>query len=610
MVLAYSSPFAGRKSCRFLAREFVTFLRITVSVVFFLILLGKGLGYQAYAQSETIRFAVIGDYGKAGQPERDVSNLVKSWNPDLIITVGDNNYSVGSASTIDQNIGQYYHEFISPYVGSYGAGATVNRFFPTLGNHDWGNVYPNPAGAQPYLNYFSLPNNERYYDFVRGPVHFFALDSDPNEPDGVRSTSVQANWLQTTMAASSAPWKIVYLHHSPYSSGSHGSNVQLQWPFQAWGANAVMAGHDHDYERLSIDGFPYFVNGLGGASKYAFGTAVPGSQVRYNSDFGAMLVEASNESITFKFITRAGIVIDTYTATKTTITPDSLALNPTPVTGTQSSVATVTLAEPAPAGGVMVNFSSSSTAVATVPASAIVAEGTTAQSLIISTKAVAVPTQVDISATSGGVARTATLTVVPPVLAALGLSPLRITAPCKTATGKVTLNAKAPAGGVVINLSNTNAAVTVPTSVTIPAGATYKTFTVSAPSAVSVSESGSVTATPADPNFGTSSFSKVLTVLPVGVKTLALSPNPVTGTNIVNGTVTLVCPAPAGGVVVTLTSGAKAIANPTVSAITIPEGQTVGMFTITTAGVATTSYATITAKANGIAKSVKLTVSP
>src|SRR5712691_5964907 len=103
----------------------------------------------------TTRFAVIGDYGLAGTPESNVATLVKSWSPDVILTVGDNNYPTGAASTIDANIGRYYHDFISPYVGSYGAWAATNRLFPTLGRHDWGNTYPNPTGDQPYLNYFT-----------------------------------------------------------------------------------------------------------------------------------------------------------------------------------------------------------------------------------------------------------------------------------------------------------------------------------------------------------------------------------------------------------------------------------------------------------------------
>src|SRR2546426_179663 len=80
---------------------------------------------QVLAQSSSVRFAVIGDYGYAGQAELDVANLVRSWNPNFIITTGDNNYESGSASTIDQNIGQYYHSFIFPYVGKYGAGSST-----------------------------------------------------------------------------------------------------------------------------------------------------------------------------------------------------------------------------------------------------------------------------------------------------------------------------------------------------------------------------------------------------------------------------------------------------------------------------------------------------
>jgi hypothetical protein len=75
----------------------------------------------------------------------------------------------------------------------------------------------------------------------------------------------------------------------------------------------VLAGHDHTYERIVLGGFPYFVDGLGGASIYTFSTPVPGSQVRYNSDYGAMLVEASASHISFQFIARTRVVIDTYT---------------------------------------------------------------------------------------------------------------------------------------------------------------------------------------------------------------------------------------------------------------------------------------------------------
>ena len=76
-----------------------------------------------HAQSDRIVFAAIGDYGLAGQPLLDVSNLIKSWNPDFIVTLGDNNYPDGAAWSIDDNIGQYFHEYIFKYKGKYGEGS-------------------------------------------------------------------------------------------------------------------------------------------------------------------------------------------------------------------------------------------------------------------------------------------------------------------------------------------------------------------------------------------------------------------------------------------------------------------------------------------------------
>ena len=257
----------------------------------------------------SVTFAAIGDFGSNDANEQDVALLIKSWNPDFIITLGDNNYPDGEAATIDAAIGKYFHEYIHPYRGNYGAGSTTNRFWPSIGNRDWDNQ--NGAKLQPYLDYFTLPNNERYYDIVRGPVHLFAIDSDADEPDGITSTSVQAQWLRSKLAASTAPWKIVYFHHPPYSSRTSWTN--LQWPFAAWGADAVLSGHAHVYERVMKDGIPFITNGLGGDSTGSFNTAIAGSVVRFGDDYGAMRISANASALTFEFITRRGVVIDTFT---------------------------------------------------------------------------------------------------------------------------------------------------------------------------------------------------------------------------------------------------------------------------------------------------------
>jgi tartrate-resistant acid phosphatase type 5 len=251
------------------------------------------------------RFAAIGDYGYAGPTEQAVADLVKGWRPEFVVTLGDNNYPMGAAETIDFNIGLFYHDFIAPYVGRFGCGGARNRFFPALGNHDWYS-----SGARPYLDYFGLPGNERYYDVAWGDVHVFAIDSDPHEPDGVTAGSVQAKWLEATLAASKARWQIVYFHHAPYSSGPHGATTSMRWPFKAWGADLVLAGHDHTYERITVGGLPYIVNGLGGAVFYAIGTPVEGSAVRFNETAGALFIEADAKTLRARFQTIDGRIVD------------------------------------------------------------------------------------------------------------------------------------------------------------------------------------------------------------------------------------------------------------------------------------------------------------
>jgi hypothetical protein len=261
--------------------------------------------------SRPTRFAAIGDYGYAGPEEEAVADMVKAARPEFVVTLGDNNYPLGAAESIDLNIGLFYHEYIAPYVGRFGCGAARNRFFPTLGNHDW-----MTAGARPYLDYFTLPGNERYYEVEWGHVGLFAIDSDPNEPDGNTADSVQGRWLRGALAASKARWKIVYMHHAPYSSGPHGSAMAMRWPYKAWGADLVLAGHDHTYERFEIAGLTYVVNGMGGTVFYPLGKPVVGSVARFNENTGAIFFDADAATLRARFRTTNGRDIDGFTLTK------------------------------------------------------------------------------------------------------------------------------------------------------------------------------------------------------------------------------------------------------------------------------------------------------
>ncbi|MCH8921949.1 MAG: metallophosphoesterase [Planctomycetes bacterium] len=288
------------------------------------------------AASAPTTFAVIGDYGDFSVNADNVAAMVKLWEPEFVITTGDNQYGSPALGSGDwtRGIGDLYGEFILGRGDNRYPEQTsdVQRFFPTLGNHD---VVGNSAAG--YLDYFHddtdgdpaggrLPPGVHeplgtYYDFQRGPVHFFAIDSE-HARGNAASRTAQMQWLETALAESTAPWKLVYFHDPPFSSS--GSEATMQWPFEQWGADAVLAGHRHNYERVLRDGLAYFVVGTSGASLHSFTTVVAGSEARYNSDHGTMLVTASAGEITFDFFSiddgargaAGGRLIDTFTIDK------------------------------------------------------------------------------------------------------------------------------------------------------------------------------------------------------------------------------------------------------------------------------------------------------
>ncbi|MCS7209999.1 MAG: S8 family serine peptidase [Fimbriimonadales bacterium] len=189
----------------------------------------------------------------------------------------------------------------------------------------------------------------------------------------------------------------------------------------------------------------------------------------------------------------------------------SLSLNPSSVVGGNSSTGTVTLTAPAPTGGFVVNLSSSNTNVATVPSSVTVPAGATSATFTVSTRAVSSTTNVTITASAGGVSRQATLTVNPAsssvTLQSLTISPTSVMGG-RSATGTVTLSGPAPAGGVVVQLVSSNPSrASVPSSVTVPAGATSATFTIRTTSVF-----GNVTGVTITATYNGVSRSAVLTV--------------------------------------------------------------------------------------------------
>jgi len=240
-------------------------------------------------------------------PEADtaVSELIKSWSPEFIITGGDNVSTGDDYSNIDELYGDYISDTISE-----------NHFWPALGNHDYTDP---PNGLADYLEFFTLPGNERYYSFVRAGIHFFVLNSESAEPDGRNITSVQHEWLRVQAAISTVKWKIAIVHKAPYGIGNHApGNSTMRWDYKDLGLDLVMSGHDHNYARFEVDGFPYLVAGTGGAKMDSpCGVDTEGfNQECYDGNYGAIKCSVNCERLLFEFYTVEGTLIDSLTVEK------------------------------------------------------------------------------------------------------------------------------------------------------------------------------------------------------------------------------------------------------------------------------------------------------
>lgn len=284
----------------------------------------------------------------------------------------------------------------------------------------------------------------------------------------------------------------------------------------------------------------------------------------------------------------------------------SLTLAAASVVGGLPVAATVTLAAPAIEGGVSVLLTSSDPSSASAPAAVTVpASGTTA-SFSVTTLPVASDRTVTLTAGAGGISKSASLAVLvppPPIVSGLTLNPATVE-PGNSFTISVALAAPAPVGGVVVALSAApEGLVSIPSTLSVPAGATLGTTTVgvspaAVPSVVTVTAS-----------LGSSTMSAVLTVaLPPSPLAVSISPASVIPASVATGTVTVHPAAPPGGLLVQLSSSSPAVTLS--SSVTIPEGAAAMTFPITAGTVETTTTAVITATAAGLQATATLTVIP
>ncbi len=218
----------------------------------------------------------------------------------IVFTAGDNAYPEGRPA-----------DYASCYNGSWGRHKARTR--PTPGNHDYGT-----ADAAGYFGYFGALAGEPgkgYYSYDVGTWHVVALNSNID----MRVGSPQEKWLRADLAAHPARCTLAYWHHPRFSSSEHGSTLETEPLWRALydaGAEVVVSGHDHDYERFAPQtpagaadparGIREFVAGTGGMSHYTFGASIANSEVRDNTSFGVLQLTLKPDGYNWRFIPAQG----------------------------------------------------------------------------------------------------------------------------------------------------------------------------------------------------------------------------------------------------------------------------------------------------------------
>ena len=247
-------------------------------------------------------FAYIADFGSNDTNQAAVQRLVQSWNPAFIVSGGDNMYGLYGTSRAAAE-----HLFQKTVMDYYGDWINAGKFYPVIGNHDIEHDPVNPTWFREKFPALFGPKN--YYSklLLAGQVEIFCLssgyrtDESVFEPDGNTKAGLQYTWLVAALAASRAAFRIVILHHPPFTNTEsrlpgYGA---VRWNFEALGADLVLSGHCHHYERFTNQAIPYVVAGFSGQTTYGFGAA-PGTSVqfichgalRFTVDTGVMTMEA------------------------------------------------------------------------------------------------------------------------------------------------------------------------------------------------------------------------------------------------------------------------------------------------------------------------------
>jgi 3',5'-cyclic AMP phosphodiesterase CpdA len=209
-------------------------------------------------------------------------------------------------------------DFRSSFEQSWGG---LKKFLrPVPGNHEY--ATPKAAG---YYNFFGARAGDPkagYYSFNASGWHFVALNSNCGSVS-CAAGSDQVKWLHADLAKNHRKCVAAFWHEPLFSSGQHGNSPVVR-PFwselRRAGAEIVLNGHDHDYERFApqdengrLDrkrGVREFVVGTGGRSHYAIDTRQPNSQFATANEFGVLALDLTRRGMKWRFVTTRGETLD------------------------------------------------------------------------------------------------------------------------------------------------------------------------------------------------------------------------------------------------------------------------------------------------------------
>jgi hypothetical protein len=319
-------------------------------------------------QSKPTRIWAIGDSGTAS------ANYYGSWlvrdayyafsgarETDVWLMLGDNAYGYGRDS-----------EYQVAVFGTYPSLLRRSILWSTLGNHE--TYTPQVGEPMAYFDIFSFPTageaggvpsgTENYYSFNYGNIHFVCVDSELSSRQPGDAMSI---WLDADLAANTNDWVIAFWHSPPYSKGSHdsdnlfdngGNMTQMRTNIvpilESYGADLVLSGHSHNYERSFLmnghygfsgdlqpsmikDGGSGRVDDTGAYLKPSTGPAanqgtvyvVAGSSgwatfqtgrhpIMYEAllEMGSLVIDIDGQRLDAKFLRETGVVQDYFTIIK------------------------------------------------------------------------------------------------------------------------------------------------------------------------------------------------------------------------------------------------------------------------------------------------------